>query len=62
MNRDKLMPAIQSGQVSEATINDKVRRILRTEIEFGWTDREQHLLSVPRYNEEGRQVALQAAR
>ena len=62
MNRDKLMPAIQSGQVTEATINDKVRRILRTEIEFGWTDREQRELSVPRYNEEGRKVALQAAR
>jgi len=62
MNREKLMPAIQSGQVTEATINDKVRRILRTEIEFGWTDREQRELSVPRYNEEGRKVALQAAR
>src|SRR6185437_3637519 len=62
MNRDKLMPAIQSSQVTEATIDDKVRRILRTEIEFGWTDREQREFSVPRYNEEGRKVALQAAR
>ena len=62
MNREKLLPAIQAGQVSEATINDKIRRILRTEIEYGWTDREQRNLSVPRYNEEGRKVALQAAR
>ena len=62
MNREKLLPAIQAGQVSEATINDKIRRIIRTEIEYGWTDREQRSLSVPRYNEEGRKMALQAAR
>ncbi len=62
MNREKLMPAIQAGQVSEATINDKIRRIIRTEIEYGWMDREQRDLSVPRYNGEGRKVALQAAR
>jgi beta-glucosidase len=62
MNREKLLPAIQAGQVSEATINDKIRRILRTEIEYGWMDREQRDLSVPRYNQEGRKVALQAAR
>src|SRR5690242_1641915 len=53
MNRENLMPAIKAGQVTEATINDKVRRILRTEIEFGWTDREQRDLSIPRYNEDG---------
>jgi len=62
LNRQKLLPAIQAGQVSEETINDKVRRILRVEAEFGWLDRKQHDLSIPRYNQEGRQVALQAAR
>src|SRR5581483_2163127 len=33
LNRQKLLPAIQAGQVSEETINDKVRRILRVEAE-----------------------------
>lgn len=41
MNRSTLLPAIRSGKVSEATIDDKVRRILRTAIQFGWLDRDQ---------------------
>jgi beta-glucosidase len=62
MNREKLLPAIQQGQVSVATIDDKVRRILRVAIQFGWLDHEQTDLAISRYNREGDQVALQAAR
>jgi beta-glucosidase len=62
MNRATLLPAVQAGKVSEATIDDKVRRILRTAIQFGWLDRNQTDLSVPRFNLEGRKVALEAAR
>jgi beta-glucosidase len=62
MNRTMLLPAIRSGKVSEATIDDKVRRILRTAIQFGWMEREQTDSSIPRPNQEGRQVALEAAR
>src|ERR1700719_2521145 len=62
LNREKLLPAIKSGQVSEATIHDKVRRIIRTELEFRWPDREQRDLSIPRFNREASDVALQAAR
>src|SRR5579872_4002889 len=62
MNRSTLLPAIQAGQVQAATIDDKVRRILRTAAQFGWLDRDQTELSIPRFNEEGRKVALQAAR
>ena len=62
LNREKLLPSIKAGQVSEDTINDKVRRILRTEFEFGWPDRNQQDLSIPRFNQQGRQIALQAAR
>jgi len=62
LNREKLLPAIKSGQVSEQTINDKVRRIIRTELEFHWADREQRDLTIPRFNQEGREVALQASR
>ncbi len=62
MNRKTLLPAIKSGKVSEATIDDHVRRILRKAIEFGWLDHQQLDTSVPRYNGEGREVALQVAR
>ncbi|MGC1636364.1 MAG: glycoside hydrolase family 3 C-terminal domain-containing protein, partial [Candidatus Acidiferrales bacterium] len=62
MNREQLLPAIQKGLISVATIDDKVRRILRVAIEFGWLDREQEDLSISRYNREGDQVALQVAR
>ncbi|HWX53161.1 MAG TPA: glycoside hydrolase family 3 C-terminal domain-containing protein [Verrucomicrobiae bacterium] len=62
LNRENLLPAIQQGKVSVATIDDKVRRILRVAAHFGWLDHEQTDLSVPRYNQQGRQVALEAAR
>jgi beta-glucosidase len=61
MNRANLLPAIEQGKVSVATLDDKVRRILTTAARFGWLDREQMDLSVPRYNQPGRQVALQTA-
>lgn len=62
MNRETLLPAIQSGKVSQATIDDHVRRILREAIRFGFLDRDQTDLAVPRLNPDGDRVALQAAR
>jgi len=62
MNRQTLLPAIQQGKVTMATIDDKVRRILHTAIQFGWLDRDQTDMSIPRYNQQGRRVALEAAR
>ena len=62
MNREALLPAIKDGRVSVAIIDDKVRRILQTAIRFGWFDREQTDLSIPRFNQQGRRVALEAAR
>ena len=62
MNRANLLPAVKSGTVTEATIDDKVRRILRTAINFGWLDRDQTDLSIPKLNPEGRRVSLEAAR
>ena len=61
MNRENLIPAIQSGKVTMATLDDKVRRILRTAIRFGWLDRDQTDLSWPLYADEGRKVALESA-
>jgi beta-glucosidase len=62
MNRATLLPAVKAGKVSEATIDDKIRRILRTAIQFGWLDRDQTDLSISKLNPEGRKVTLEAAR
>src|SRR6267143_1935931 len=62
MNRRNLMPAIREGKVSVTTIDDKVRRILRVAAQFGWLEREQTDSSIPRFNQQGRRVALEAAR
>src|SRR2546423_678522 len=62
MNRDSLLPLVQQRKISAATIDDKVRRLLRTEVRFGWLDRSQADRSVPSYNQHGRAAALQAAR
>ncbi|MGA9883293.1 MAG: glycoside hydrolase family 3 protein [Candidatus Acidiferrales bacterium] len=61
MNRTTLLPAIRDGRVSVATINEKVRRILRLAITFHWLDRPQTDLSIPRYNLRGSAVALKAS-
>ncbi|HEY6293244.1 MAG TPA: glycoside hydrolase family 3 C-terminal domain-containing protein [Terriglobia bacterium] len=61
MNQKNLLPAIQAGTVSEATIDEKVRRILRTALEFNFLGRDQLDLGVPLYSQESRQVALQSA-
>src|SRR5258705_5816404 len=62
MNQQTLKPAIEQGKVSVATIDDKVRRILRTANRFGWMDRDQTETSISRLNAEGDQVALEGAR
>jgi beta-glucosidase len=62
MNRANLLPAIKAGKVGEATIDDKVRRILRTAIQFGWLDHDQTDLSIPLLNLAGKQAALESAR
>ena len=61
MNPKNLLPAVQSGQVSEATIDEKVRRIFRDAIRFGFLNRDQLDVSVPKFSQIGRQVALQEA-
>jgi beta-glucosidase len=62
MNRATLLPAIKTGKVTEATIDEHVRRILRRAVEFGWLDRDQTDPSIPAYNVRARGVALEAAR
>jgi len=62
MNSSALLPALKDGRLSVATLDDKVRRILRKAIEFGFLDRPQTNPDIPTYSQEGRQVALEAAR
>jgi beta-glucosidase len=58
---EKIVPLIKNGTISQATIDDKVRRILRVAADFGWLDRPQLDTDIPRYNLEGRAASLQAA-
>jgi beta-glucosidase len=62
MNRDTLLPGLKDGRLATATLDDKVRRILRTAIEFGFFDKTQEDTDIPTFSQEGRQVALEEAR
>ncbi len=61
-NRAALLPAIKAGTVTVATIDDKLRRLFRTALRFGFLDRPQADPGRPLYSQEGRQVALDEAR
>ena len=61
MNAKNLMPAIERGDVSIQTIDDKVRRILRESLEFRLFDRRDPDPAFPLLSQEGREVALQEA-
>lgn len=62
MNTKNLIPAIESGLVSEATIDMKVRRILNLIFSYGFFDNPQLDSSIPMDNPEGAQAALELAR
>jgi beta-glucosidase len=62
MNRKTLEPAIQSGKVSQATIDDKVRHILSTAMMFGWLDRDQTDAAISYVDRTNRETALDSAR
>ena len=62
MNREALLPALKEGKIPVATLDDKVRRILRKAIEFGFFDQSQTDTDIPFYSQEGRQIALEVAR
>lgn len=60
-NRDSLLPALQQGRVSQATIDDKVTRLLRNQARFGWLDGAMVDDTTPNYNLSGARAALQTA-
>lgn len=61
MNKKNLLPALKSGALSQAVIDDKVRRILRKSVEFGFLDREQLDMTIPPTRDDADAVALQSA-
>jgi beta-glucosidase len=62
MNSSTLLPALKDGKIPVSTLDDKVRRILRKAIEFGFFDQPQTDSSIPTYSQESREVALEMAR
>jgi beta-glucosidase len=62
MNQKYLLPAIKNGQVSVATIDEKVRRILMTAERFGWLDRTQADPSISAFDAKNNAIALDSAR
>jgi beta-glucosidase len=62
MNKQLLLSAIASGKLKAETVDDKVRRVLRVFVRFGFFDRPQVDLSIPLYSQDARDVALRAAR
>ena len=61
MTATTLLPAIKDGRVPETVVDEKVRRILRTALQFGFLDRDQAGLNIPLYNPQGSAVALESA-
>ncbi len=62
MNKTNLLPALQSGSVSQATIDDKVRHILTTAMMFNWLSRPQRDTSISAFDRQNNDTALQSAR
>ena len=61
MNAKNLVPAVQSGQVKESTIDEHLLRIFRTELRYGFTDRPQFDPADSTYSVADRAVVLQGA-
>jgi beta-glucosidase len=61
-NENMLQPLIDAGIVTQATIDDKVRRILRVAFTLGWFDRPQLDLTISRDDSKSDAVALRGAR
>ena len=58
----KLQPLLTSGAITQAAIDDKVRRILRVAFQLGWFDRQLTDTSIPKDDPASSAVALQGAR
>jgi beta-glucosidase len=61
VNAKNLIPAVQNGQVNEATIDEHLLRIFRTELRYGFTDRPQFDPADSTYSIADRAVALKGS-
>jgi beta-glucosidase len=61
MNEKTLVAAVKSGAVKEATIDDKVLRIFRVALRYGWLDRPQFDPADSTYSVADRPIALKGA-
>jgi beta-glucosidase len=59
---DNLIPAMQNGQISKAVIDDKIRRLLRLALRFGWLAPNSVPVSINEVNSRNQRVALEVAR
>ena len=62
MTPQQVKPLIDGGQVTSATIDDKIARIFRVVFTMGWMDRPQLDSSIPLDDPQGDQTALEGAR
>ena len=62
LNAEKLKPALAQGLITLDMIDDKVRRLLRLAVCFGWLDRDQKDASIPESDPTTMAVALEVAR
>ena len=61
MNAKTLLAAVKAGTVKESTIDDKVLRVLRTTLRYGFMDRPQFDPAYSTYSVADRAVALEGA-
>jgi beta-glucosidase len=61
MNVQNLVPAVHAGLVSESTIDDKVLRLIRTALRYGFLDRPQFDPADSTYSVADRAVVLEGA-
>ncbi|MGA8741630.1 MAG: glycoside hydrolase family 3 C-terminal domain-containing protein [Terracidiphilus sp.] len=61
MNEQTLLAAVKNGTVKESTIDEKVLRLFRVALRYGWLDRPQLDPADSTYSIAGREVALKGA-
>jgi beta-glucosidase len=61
MNAAKLASAVRGGKISQSVIDNKIRRLLRISVQYGFLDREQTRFDIPLYNLHANAVALRNA-
>jgi beta-glucosidase len=61
MNAGLIAAKLKDGTLTQAELDDKIRRILRTAVRFGFLDRNQTVSTLPLDSAENDQVALQNA-